>query len=113
MILSMSIRNNKYIYKQTKVTENMKKLVGKVTEEEKNEILGLYERRNGLAELAKVLDAGNEVLYEKLVKDMGETATRFQGWWNRMAYKYHWEHSVNGKWEIDFSTNEIYLCSDE
>ena len=49
----------------------MKKLVGKVTEEEKNEILSLFERRNGLNELAKILTADNDALYEKLVRDMG------------------------------------------
>ena len=34
-----------------------KKLVGQVTPEEKNEILTLFERRNGLNELAKILTA--------------------------------------------------------
>ena len=46
----------------------MKKLVGKVTEEEKNEILSLFERRNGLNELAKILMVEHETLYEKLVR---------------------------------------------
>ena len=48
-----------------------RKLVGQVTPEEKNEIQSLFERRNGLNELAKVLTADNAELYEKLVKDMG------------------------------------------
>ena len=55
----------------------MKKLVGKVTTEERNEIQTLFERRNGLAELAKILTADNAELYEKLVRDMGETGTKF------------------------------------
>lgn len=92
---------------------NMKKTVGKVTEEEKNEILHLYERRNGLAELAKVLEAKDDVMYEKLVKDMGETSIRFQNWWSRMAEKYRWESTENGKWEIDFGTDEIFLTWEE
>lgn len=91
----------------------MKKTVGKVTEEEKNEILHLYERRNGLAELAKVLEAKDDVMYEKLVKDMGETSIRFQNWWSRMAEKYRWESTENGKWEIDFGTDEIFLTWEE
>ena len=53
----------------------MKKLVGQVTPEEKNEIQTLFERRNGLNELAKILTADNSDLYEKLVKDLGETKT--------------------------------------
>jgi CXXX repeat modification system protein len=87
----------------------MKKLVGKVSPEEKAEIKALFERRNGLNELAKILTVDNQELYEKLVKDMGETGTRFQQWWDRMAQKYNWESAPNGNWEIDFNTNEIFL----
>lgn len=87
----------------------MKKLVGQVTPEEKNEIQALFERRNGLNELAKILTADNTELYEKLVKDMGETGSKFQGWWDRMSAKYKWESAENGNWEINFETNEIFL----
>ena len=86
-----------------------RKLVGQVTPEEKNEIQALFERRNGLNELAKVLTADNAELYEKLVKDMGETGTKFQGWWDTMAQKYNWESSPTGNWEINFDTCEIFL----
>lgn len=86
-----------------------KKVVGQVTVEEKNEIQQLFERRNGLNELAKVLTADNGELYEKLVKDMGETGTKFQQWWDRMYEKYKWENVEGGNWEIDFETCEIYL----
>lgn len=86
-----------------------RKLVGQVTPEEKNEIQALFERRNGLNELAKVLTADNAELYEKLVKDMGETGTKFQNWWDTMAQKYNWERSPNGNWEINFDTCEIFL----
>lgn len=87
----------------------VKKLVGQVTVEEKNEIQALFERRNGLDELAKIVTADNSELYEKLVKDLGETSTRFQSWWNRMGSKYQWESAVDGNWEINFDTCEIYL----
>lgn len=87
----------------------MRTLVGTVTEEEKMEILLLHERRNGLNELAKILTSDNEALYEKLVKDMGETSSKFQEWWNRMAMQYCWKRVENGHWEIDFNTNEVYL----
>lgn len=88
-----------------------KKLVGLVTPAEKNEILTLFERRNGLNELAKILTADNAELYEKLVKDLGETGTKFQDWWNRMAEKYQWESAEDGNWEINFDTCEIYLVT--
>lgn len=86
-----------------------RKLVGQVTEEEKKEIQSLFERRNGLNELAKIVTAADEELYEKLVKDLGETGTRFQQWWDSMAQKYRWESAENGNWEINFESNEIFL----
>lgn len=88
-----------------------KKLVGQVTPEERNEIQMLFERRNGLEELAKILTADNADLYEKLVKDMGDTGIKFQGWWNRMANKYQWESAENGNWEINFDTCDIFLVA--
>jgi len=90
----------------------VKELVGQVTQEECNEIKALFERRNGLNELAKILTADNVELYEKLVKDVGETAVKFQNWWDRMSEKYQWKSSENGNWEIDFETLEIYLVTE-
>ena len=86
-----------------------RKIVGQVTVEEKNEIQTLFERRNGLNELAKIVTADNTELYEKLVKDMGQTSSKFQSWWDTMAQKYQWESAENGNWEINFETCEIYL----
>lgn len=86
----------------------MRKVVGKVTEKEKEEIQALFERKNGLTELAKVIGE-NHSLYERLIKDMGETSFLFQQWWDKMAGKYQWESVDDGNWEIDFNTCEIYL----
>lgn len=91
----------------------MKKVVGKVSESEKKEIQILFERRNGLNELANILTADNEGLYERLVKDLGETSVKFQKWWNRMGEKYQWESIDGGNWEINFDTCEIYLIKPE
>lgn len=91
----------------------MKKVVGQVTLEEKNDILALFERRNGLNELAKILTPENEALYQKLVKDMGETGTKFQQWWDSMSTKYQWESTPNGNWEINFDTCEIFLIDNK
>lgn len=91
----------------------MKTIIGQVTPEEMNEIQSLFERRNGLNELAKILTADNENLYEKLVKDLGETSVNFQNWWDRMAAKYQWESVEGGNWEINFETCEILLVYPE
>lgn len=94
-------------------SKKMKKLVGKVTESEKREIQALFERRNGLVELAKVVVSTDETLYEKVVQDLGQTSTKFQNWWDRMSAQYQWERRDDGNWEIDFQTNDIYLlCPD-
>lgn len=90
-----------------------RKLVGQVTVEEKNEIQALFERRNGLNELSQILTVENESLYEKLVKDLGETGAKFQNWWNRMSEKYNWESAEGGNWEINFETCEIYLVTEQ
>lgn len=82
----------------------MKKLVGQVTPEEKNEIQTLFERRNGLNELAKILTADNGELYEKLVRDMSKTGIWFQQWRDKMAQKYQWESCKGGNWKIKFDT---------
>lgn len=91
----------------------MKKLVGKVSYEEKQQIEALFERKNGLTELAKILPVDNPELYEKVVRDLGETTTKFQNWWNEMGQKYQWESSPNGNWEIAFDKCEIYLITSE
>lgn len=91
----------------------MKKTIGCVTEMERDEIQKLFERRNGLNELAKILSADNTELYERLVKDMGETGSKFQNWWDRMSTKYQWESHEDGHWEINFETCEIVLVTPE
>ena len=88
-----------------------KKLIGQVTVEEMKEIQSLYERKNGLSELARIITSDNKELYEKLVKDLGETQLKFQNWWTRMSQAYNWEGVEGGNWEIDFDTCNIYLNS--
>lgn len=88
-----------------------KKLIGQVTPEEKTEIQTLFERRNGLNELAKIVTSDNTELYDKLVKDLGETGTKFQRWWDTMGEKYQWPSAEGGNWEINFETCEIYLVT--
>jgi CXXX repeat modification system protein len=91
----------------------MKKEIGNVSEQERDTIQTLFERRNGLNELAKILTADNTELYERLVKDLGETSAKFQNWWDEMSRKYQWESAENGNWEIDFQTCKIYLVTND
>lgn len=91
----------------------MKKIIGKVTAEECAVISNLFNRRNGLAELARVLTADDKKLYEQLINDMAETGTKFTQWWDEMAKKYNWERQQGARWEIDFETCEITLSDEE
>jgi CXXX repeat modification system protein len=91
----------------------IRKVVGQVTPEESAEIQALFERKNGLAELAKIINADNNDLYEKLVKDMGETSSKFQQWWDEKALQYGWESHPKGNWEINFQSGEITLVIKE
>lgn len=89
----------------------MKKLIGQVSPIERDEIRTLFERQNGLNELAKILTPDNVELYEKLVTDLGITTTKFQSWWDSMSSQYQWERTENGHWEINFETCEIFLVT--
>lgn len=91
----------------------IRKKVGQVTPEERDEIQALFERKNGLSELARIVTADNTDLYEKLIKDMGETGAKFQQWWDKMASLYKWEGHPSGNWEINFQTCEITLVVKE
>lgn len=91
----------------------IRKIVGQVTPEERDEIQKLFERKNGLAELAKIVTADNQELYEKLVKDMGQTGSKFQQWWDEKAKQYKWESHPKGNWEIDFQSGNITLVVTE
>lgn len=91
----------------------IRKIVGQVTPEERAEIQTLFERKNGLTELAKIIGADNTELYEKLVKDMGETGIRFQQWWDEKSKIHGWESHPKGNWEINFQTCEITLVAKE
>lgn len=86
----------------------MKKLVGVVTKEERDEVKYLFERKNGLLELINSINDSLSI-YDKVVMDLGETTTKLQKWWNKYASLYQWEQTENGHWEIDFETCEVYL----
>lgn len=89
----------------------VKKKVGFVTFEERDEIQKLYKRHSGLTDLAKIISVDNVELYEKVVCNLGETYTKFQDWWNKKGEKYNWESAENGRRKIDFESCEIYLVT--
>jgi CXXX repeat modification system protein len=101
--------------KENEIFMTQKKEIGFVTQEERDEIKELFERKNGLNELTKSLltlkkeELENNYLYEKLTKDMGQVSLKFQNWWDKMSRKYNWENLPGFRWEIDFDTCKIYI----
>ena len=85
----------------------MKKKVGKVTEDEKREILEINAHKNALEELLMILPR-NTAMYARAMEDLHETSRQYQGWWNAFSDKYHWEKG-KGNWRIIFDTNEIVI----
>ena len=92
-----------------------KEIVGIVTEEEKNEILVLFERKLGIEELTATLESDlltpdkKENMKDKITAELEQAKVDFQHWWDRMYKKYKWKSIDGHNWSIDFQTWEIYL----
>ena len=80
------------------------KVVGELSNEEFREIEDLFERKLALENITKIIDVEDNKLYEKLIKDYGETVRKFKNWWNVMSKKYNWEGT---NWRVDFETKQI------
>lgn len=89
----------------------MTKIVGKVNDEEKNEIMNLYEKKVALENLIKVINVvENEKIYEKLLEDYKDNNILYQKWWDNKSELYMWEKGEqNQPWKIDFKTGNIIL----
>lgn len=90
-------------------------VVGSVTEEEKNEILVLFERKLGIEELAFTLESDllsndkKEFMQDKMISELGKVKLNIQAWWKKMYEKYRWKSIDGCEWHIDFQTCEIHI----
>ncbi len=97
------------------MSEKRLEKVGQVTLEERDQIQTLFNRKNALNELVMILKNStqngevDDLLYEKVIKDIGETGAKFQNWWDMMGEKYQWKSHSQGSWRINFQTCEIFL----
>lgn len=93
-----------------------KELVGKVSVEEKNEIMQISERLLGINELMATLYSGltteseSERLLEKLIEEAGKAKRREIHWWNSMKDKYNWSKEGGETWYLDYETCEVFYC---
>lgn len=90
-------------------------VVGTVTEEEKNQIMIIFERKLGIEELAATLEGNllsadkNDRMKRKMTTELEKVNVNFQNWWDKMYKKYNWKSIDGCKWGINFETCEIYL----
>ncbi len=91
-------------------------LVGMVTQQEKNEMLVLFERKLGIEELAATLESDLlsreklDAMENKMITELGRINLDMQTWWNRMYEKYKWKSIEGCKWSIDFNTSEVFIA---
>lgn len=92
-----------------------REIVGTVTEEEKNEILTLFERKMGIEELTATLESDllttekKVIMQDKMISELGKVKLNMQAWWDKMYEKYEWKSVEGYSWNIDFQTCEIIL----
>ena len=89
--------------------------IADVTDDERNEIRRVYERRTALTELLLTLDSPDlsssdrEALQTSIEEDLARTQDRFEGWWLAVGAKYRLERADHCTWMIDFDTKELWL----
>lgn len=93
----------------------MKECIGTVTEEEKNEMMALYERKMGLEELPSSLESivisaeTKKIVQEKIIIESQKIKIEVQEWWNKMYKKYRWRKEEGRDWHINFETGEVFF----
>ena len=77
-----------------------------ILEIEKEKFYDLFEKRNALINLEKIIDSSN-VLYRRLRINLIETTKAEERWWNEIAEKYNIKLE-NEKWIINFKDNTLF-----
>ena len=77
-----------------------------ILEIEKEKFYDLFEKRNALINLEKIIDSSN-VLYRRLRINLIETTKAEERWWNEIAEKYNLKLEKE-KWIINFKDNTLF-----
>lgn len=77
-----------------------------ILEIEKEKFYDLFEKRNALINLEKIIDSSN-VLYRRLRINLIETTKAEERWLNEIAEKYNLKLE-NEKWIINFKDNTLF-----
>ena len=85
----------------------IRKVIDILNEKEKEEILELFEKKQAMENLAKVINAEtDEQLFQNLKNDYLVLMNEYTAWWSNNSEIKGWE---KGNLFIDFSTNEVVM----
>ncbi len=87
----------------------MKTALKTIDSEETNEIIRIYKLKKNLSLLSSIIPKTDTTLLEKNRFDIEECERKFNDWWLKIGQKYELIADPDGRWQIDFKTNIIYL----
>lgn len=88
----------------------IRELIETISENDKKELIKIYERISSLEEL--IIDVSKEKeegLYSQIYNDLEKSNASINEWWTNIAHKYNLKFDEKGKWELNFETNEVFL----
>jgi CXXX repeat modification system protein len=83
----------------------MGNIIWTLSEEDKKIIEELYEKKVALENLIRIVDPGNEKLYQKMIEDYSKVTAKFNNWWQTTSRLYNW---VGQTWSVDFTTGNVF-----
>lgn len=89
----------------------MEKIVGKVTEKEKTDMIDICEVKVALDNLEKIIEKDQTTLVESISEERSIANDRYNTWWDNIRENYHFEGDEKGYWRLDFQTGEILLVT--
>lgn len=89
--------------------------IGQITADECNEIRQLNLRKETLEELFVSLTKSNQEnseMYHRIIEDISNTKLLISKWWKQASTKYLWTSTPDGKWQINYDSQEVFLWQD-
>ncbi len=87
----------------------MEKLVGQVSEIEKNDMIDICEAKVALDNLQKIVGKDEADVYEQIIHEREIVNEKYNAWWDGIRENYNFEGDEQGHWQLDFQTGEVFL----
>lgn len=84
------------------------RILGKITEVEKDEIEMLNEKVCALKNLVQIIPETELNTYSRCVQEYNEISNRYQCWWSDIMERYGWEVMEGENLNINFLTCDIF-----